>query len=206
MSFSSYKSLGETVKEFQITYTQDNFITGAKFQIPDSFQEDLEFMMREGVVDNSEFAVCENLVYPVLKQVWKQYYNQFTLWSHQFLNCDAQLSGFPEYILARRSPLGKIVFDQPYFILVEAKQDNFDAAWGQCLAEMIAAQRLNQSSQITVFGITSNGSLWQFGKLEDALFTLNQTFYTIQELDNLFAAVNDIFQHCANQLNALAAV
>lgn len=206
MSFSSHKSLGETLKEFQITYTQGNFITGVDFQIPDSFREDLEFMMREGVVDNSEFAVCENLVYPVLKQVWKQYYNQFTLWSHQFLNCDAQLSGFPEYILARRSPLGKIVFDQPYFVLIEAKQDNFDAAWGQCLAEMIAAQRLNQNSQITVFGITSNGSLWQFGHLENQTFTLNNMFYTIQELDKLFAAVNDVFQQCATQLSTLIAV
>jgi hypothetical protein len=205
MSFSSYKSLGETLKEFQITYTQANFITGVTFPILESFREDLEFMMREGVVDNSEFAVCENLVYPILKQVWKQYYTQFTLWSHQFLNCDAQLTGFPEYILARRSPLGKIVFDQPYFILVEAKQDNFDAAWGQCLAEMIAAQRLNQTPQIVV-GITSNGSLWQFGKLENQLFTLNNTFYTIQELDKLFAAVNDVFQQCASQLNSLVTV
>jgi hypothetical protein len=203
MSFSSYRSLGETLKEFQITYTQANFITGVDFSVPDSFREDLEFMMREGVVNNSEFAVCENLVYPVLKQVWKQYYNQFTLWSHHFLQCDAQLTGFPEYILARRSPLGKVVFDQPYFILVEAKQDNFDAAWGQCLAEMIAAQRLNESSQIIVFGITSNGDRWQLGKLENQGFTLNSTFYSIQELDKLFAAVNYVFQHCASQLKTL---
>ncbi len=102
--------------------------------------------------------------------------------------------------------LGKIVFDQPYFILVEAKQDNFDAAWGQCLAEMIAAQRLNQTPQIVVFGITSNGSLWQFGKSENNTFTLNQTFYTIQELEKLFAAVNDVFQQCASQLNSLVTV
>jgi hypothetical protein len=206
MSFSNYKSLGETVKEFQITYTQANFITGVDFPVPESFREDLAFMMQESVVDNSEFAICENLIYPILKQVWKQYYNQFTLWSHQYLNCDAQLTGFPEYILARRSPLGKIVFDQPYFILVEAKQDNFDAAWGQCLAEMIAAQRLNESSQIIVFGITSNGSFWQFGKLADHTFTLNKTFYTIQELDKLFAAVNDVFQQCEMQLKHLVTV
>jgi hypothetical protein len=206
MAFSSYKSLGETVKEFQITYTQAAFITGVDFDLSEAFREDLQFMLREGVVDNSEFAICENLVYPVLKQVWKHYYSQFTLWSHQFLECDASLSGFPEYILARRSPLGKIVFDQPYFILVEAKQDNFDAGWGQCLAEMIAAQRLNEHSEITIFGITSNGNLWQFGKLAGDVFTLNSMFYTIQELDRLFAAVNDVFQQCAAQLHELVGV
>jgi hypothetical protein len=69
MSFGNYKSLGETLKEFQITDTQANFITGVTFSVPESFREDLEFMMREGVVNHSEFAVCENLVYPVLNVI-----------------------------------------------------------------------------------------------------------------------------------------
>ncbi|MEM7557250.1 MAG: hypothetical protein AAF378_24810, partial [Cyanobacteria bacterium P01_A01_bin.84] len=111
--------------------------------------------------------------------------------------------GYPEYILAKRSPLGKVVFDKPYFILVEAKQDDFEGGWAQCLAEMIAAQKLNNESPITIFGITSNGDRWQFGKLERDIFTRNTTFYTIQELNNLFAAVNYIFQECELQLNTL---
>jgi hypothetical protein len=205
MSFSSYQSLGETLKEFQVTYTEANFITGSEFNVSDYFRQDLQLMREDGAIDASEFAICENLVYPVLKEVWKIYRKKFTLWSHRYLNCDAKLSGFPEYILARRSPLGKVVFDQPYFILVEAKQDNFDAAWGQCLAEMIAAQRLNERFELIVFGITSNGDRWQFGKLEAERFTLNSTFYTIQELDKLFAAVNDVFQQCDLQLTELLA-
>jgi len=205
MSFSGYQHLGETLKEFQVTYTEATFITGVRFDVSDYFRQDLQLMREDGAIDASEFAICENLVYPVLKEVWKNYRKKFTLWSHRYLNCDAQLSGFPEYILARRSPLGKVVFDKPYFILVEAKQDNFDAAWGQCLAEMIAAQRLNDNPHLVVFGITSNGDRWQFGKLEAARFALNSTFYTIQDLDSLFAAVNDVFQQCDVQLANLVA-
>jgi hypothetical protein len=204
MSFSNYKSLGATLKAFQINYVQVDFLSGVDRPIPEAFRSDLEFMMREGVVNNSEFAICENLVYPVLKETWKPYYDQFLWWSHQSLSYDEDLNGFPEYILAKRSPLGKIVFDQPYFILVEAKQDNFDAAWGQCLAEMVAAQKLNESS-MTVFGITSNGDRWQFGKLSDRTFTLNSTFYTIQELDKLFAVLNEVLIDCQNQLQAITA-
>jgi hypothetical protein len=127
------------------------------------------------------------------------------LWSHQALNYDEKLSGFPEYILAKKSPLGKVVFDQPYFMLVEAKQDNFEAGWGQCLAEMIAAQRLNADFSMTVYGIVSNGDRWQFGKLEGSDFSRNITFYTIQELDKLFSAVNYVFAQSQFQLDNLAA-
>jgi hypothetical protein len=61
MSFSSYKNLATTLKEFQITYVQADFLMGVDFPVSESFRADLDFMMREGVVDNSEFAICENL-------------------------------------------------------------------------------------------------------------------------------------------------
>jgi len=206
MAFSSYKIIGEVLKEFQVIYTEANFIVETAFNVSNYFREDLELVMREGVVDNSEFAICENLIYPVIKEVWKQYLKNFILWSHQALTFDNRLTGFPEYILAKKSHLGKVVFDKPYFILVEAKQDNFEAGWAQCLAEMIAAQRLNGELEIIVFGIVSNGGTWQFGKLEKDVFTRNTTPYTIYELDKLFAAVNYVFQECELQLNNLVAV
>ncbi|MEC4812580.1 MAG: hypothetical protein SAK29_04805 [Scytonema sp. PMC 1069.18] len=205
MAFSNYKTISEVLIEFQITYIESNFVGEVEFDISDYFREDLQTMMRDGVVDNSEFAICENLIFPVLKEVWKCYRSQFILWSHHSLNYDEKLSGFPEYILAKKSPLGKVVFDKPYFILVEAKQDNFEATWAQCMAEMIAAQRLNGEMQIVIFGIASNGDIWQFGKLEAQVFTRNITFYTIQELEKLFAVVNYIFQQCEMQLNNLTA-
>ncbi|MDF5738335.1 MULTISPECIES: hypothetical protein [unclassified Nostoc] len=205
MAFSNYKTISEVLKAFQVIYTEAIFISEVPFNIPDYFREDLELMMRDAVVDNSEFAICENLIYPVLKEVWKTYRYHFILWSHESLNYDEKLSGFPEYILAKRSPLGKVVFDKPYFILVEAKQDNFETGWAQCLAEMIAAQRLNAEHQIIIFGIVSNGERWQLGKLERETFTRNTTYYTIQELDKLFAAVNFVFQQSELQLNNLVA-
>ena len=202
MPFSAYKTISSVLKEFQITYTESNFIVETEFHVSAYFREDLEFTMREGVVDNSEFAICENLIYPVIKEVWKRYYSGFVLWSHQSLTYDQYLSGFPEYILAKRSSLGKVVFEQPYFLFVEAKQDNFENGWAQCLAEMIAAQRLNENSEQDVFGIVSNGGVWQLGKLKSNVFTRNQIFYTIQELDRLFAAINYVFQQCELLLDA----
>jgi hypothetical protein len=102
--------------------------------------------------------------------------------------------------LAKRSPLGTVVFDKPYFILVEAKKESaFDEGWGQCLAEMVAVQRLNNQPEQTILGSVSNGAMWQFGKLKLEMFTLNKIFYTIQDLERLFAAVNYVFKQCELQ-------
>lgn len=205
MAFSSYKDIGSVLQEFQITYTEANFMGDIEFSISDYFREDLEAVMQDGVPTASEFSICENLIYPVLKEVWKCYRSKFVLWGHKSLTYDENLSGFPEYILAKRSPLGKVVFDKPYFLLVEAKQDKFNEGWAQCLAEMIAAQRLNDELNIVIFGIVSNGKDWEFGKLEGKSFTINTERYFIQNLDKLFAAVNYVFQQCEVQLNQLVA-
>jgi hypothetical protein len=202
MPFSAYKTVDAVVKEFQITYTKANFIVETEFNISSYFREDLEFVRREGATDCSEYAICENIIYPILKEVWKQYFKNFILWSHKSLTYNEQLSGFREYVLAKRSPLGNVVFDRPYFVIVEAKQDNFENGWAQCMAEIIAAQKLNETPDIDIFGIVSNGEVWQFGKLKNKVFIKNDRSYLINDLDKLFAAINYLFQQCELLLNA----
>ncbi|NJR69147.1 MAG: hypothetical protein HC771_11145 [Synechococcales cyanobacterium CRU_2_2] len=205
MAFSDFKDLGKVVQEFQIRYIEADFVQPATFPLSDYFREELRLTLQDAVVNNSEFAICENLVYPILKEVWKAYRDRFLLWSHEFLTYDSKLSGYPEYILARRSPLGKVVFDKPYLLLVEAKQDDFEGGWAQCLAEMIAAQRLNQSETLVVYGVVSNGDRWQIGNLTANQFTRNVKRYGLQELDDLFAALNWTFAQCDRQLEAYSA-
>lgn len=203
---SSYKSISDIGKEFLIRCVRQNFIIETEFTISQTFRDELELTFNESVFDNSDIAICENIIYPVLREAWKQYRSKFLLWSHQTLVYDEKLCGVPDYILAKRSPLGTVVFDKPYIVLVEAKKESdFTEGWGQCLAEMIAAQRLNTEPDVitNIFGIVSNGAIWQFGKLNSNLFTQNKTFYTIQELERLFAAINYIFKECELQLDNL---
>ena len=196
MAFSNYKSISSVIKKFQIKYVQSNFMLEVEFPAKESFQEELDLLFTDGVIDNSEDAICENLIYPVLKEVWKPYRSKLTLWSHEALAYDEDLSGIPDYTVTQRNSLSTIVFDKPYFLVVEAKQDKFEEGWSQCLAEMIAVQRINDDFVNDVFGIVSNGKIWQFGKLVGDVFTRNKNLYMIQDLDKLFAAVNYIFQQC----------
>lgn len=47
MAFSNYRTIGAVIKEFQLTYTEANFIIEKAFSISDYFREDLQIMMRE---------------------------------------------------------------------------------------------------------------------------------------------------------------
>lgn len=72
--------------------------------------------------------------------------------------------------------------------------------------EMVAVQRINNEPEQTIFGMVSNGAVWQFGKLILDNFTQNKTFYTIQDLERLFAAINYVFGQCELQLASNSAL
>jgi hypothetical protein len=196
MPFTIYKGIGDVLKAYHITSNEIDFVVETPLQLTDAFKADIEFSLRELVFDNSEYAVCENLIYPALKEVYKHHKDKLSLWSHQPIHYDEALCGIPDYTVAKRSPLGKFVFDQPFFIAVEAKRDAFAEGWGQCLAEMVAMQKINAESHQPVFGLVSNGKLWEFGQLVGDQFTKNIKVYTIYDLTELMNALNGVFIQC----------
>jgi hypothetical protein len=196
MAFDSFKSIAEVLTEYQITSTNARILEPNPFPIPDSFRENLAFYQAELTFDDCESAVCEMIIFPVLSTVYHQHYQKLSLWSHKPITYDNILTGIPDYILAKRSPLGKVVFDKPYFTAVEAKRDDFIKGWGQCLAQMVAMQKLNATPEKPVYGIVTNGQLWQFGRLIHQEFQREIQGYTIFDLDGLMAALNFLFQRC----------
>ena len=200
MSFESYKNIGKVLKEFQIVYKEEDFLQPIHFKIPEYIRAELEFSLQEVVVDNSEAAICETFIYPILREVWKQYKEKLMLWSHRYLKYDDKLSGCPDYLVSQKSPLGKVVFESPFFAVIEAKQDNFTEGWGQCLAGVVAIQKMSDRQEKTFFGIVSNGRRWEFGKLELQEFTKNIQGYNIESLDEIFGAVAYVFQQCLAQI------
>jgi len=71
----------------------------------------------------------------------------------------------PQIILfPKNQNLEKQCLEYPLLIVVEAKKNDFEQGWAQCLSELIAAKNLNQSEK-SVYGIVTDGKLWEFGKL-----------------------------------------
>ena len=202
MSFNNYKSIANVLADFPLIYQEQEFIQPlpTTVEINPYFLERLQLVLQEGVVFNSEYAICENIISPILLEVWLTYRDKLLLWSHQPLNFDEQLSGVPDYIVAKRSLRGKVILEHPYLILVEAKKDNFEEGWGQCLAEMVAAQKLNNNQHNSVFGVVSNGKMCDFGSLQDNIFTKNVKYYTLENLSALMGARHFIFNESISQI------
>ena len=200
MAFTNYKNIADVLKSFPLSYQEQDFIQKIEFKCDEYFVSRLNTVIQEGIVFNSEYAICENIISPILTEVWRGYIQSFLIWSHQPLNYDENLSGVPDYVVAQRSPRGKVVLEKPYVIVVEAKKDNFEEGWGQCLAEMLAAQKLNNDSSKKLFGMVSNGKLWEFGVLQEEMFTKNRKYYVLDNLEELMGAVNFLFAESLAQL------
>ncbi len=77
-------------------------------------------------------------------------------------------------------------------VVVEAKQNNFTEGWGQCLAELVAAQKLNANEQIPVHGVVTDGEVWHFGKLITDTFIKNENVLALTDLKRIFGAISYI--------------
>ncbi len=149
-------------------------------------------------VKMSEAAISEFLIAPVLKEVWRHYDDTLLLWSHVALTAGEEFDGYPDYLFTKRTALG-MVREKPYLLVVEAKKDDFEGGWGQCLAALLAAQEINGDEQIILHGSVSNGEVWQFGKLQARQFVRDPQSFTISDLADLFAALHDVFERAKQQ-------
>ena len=201
MAFTSqFKSLAAVLKHYQIHYKEADFEIIKTAVLDDAVRQDIVFTLKEVVYDVSEAAICENLIYPMLKAAWKLYSDVFAIWSHAALEYDDELTGIPDYLISKRSALGKIIFDSPLLAVVEAKKDNFSAAWAQCALEMVAMQKINADPQLVIYGLVSNGEIWEIATLENQQFVFYNRRFVIEELECLFNVLVSILEACKLQL------
>ena len=201
MAFTNqFKSLAAVLKHYQIHYDEADFQIIKTILLNDEVREDILFTLKEVAYDVSEAAICENLIYPLLKAAWKNYADIFSIWSHTALEYDDELTGIPDYLISKRSDLGKIIFDNPLLAVVEAKKDNFSAGWAQCALEMVAIQKINDNPNFEIYGLVSNGEIWEIAKLKNQKFIFYNKRFVIEELDNLFNVLISILELCKRQL------
>jgi hypothetical protein len=200
MSFNQFKNLPEVLQKYSLVLQETAWQDFPPITAPEFLKQEIDFTLAHVAYSFSEAAVCENLIYPVLKQAWKNYADVLAIWSQAPLNSGNELAGICDYLIAKRSPLGRIVQDLPYIAVIEAKRDDFSGGWGQCGAEMVAMQQINAEVSLPVYGIVSNGEIWEFAELKQHVFTLYKQRFDIANLDVLFSVLTAMLEACKQRL------
>ena len=194
MAFSDFREISEVLERFRIRYSEDDFVKVKLLNPSEQFQKELEFSRQHFNIFGSEASRCEIVIFPILREVYKKYADNYALWIKEPITYDETLNGTPDYLIATKSELGMPVLGTPLIMLVEAKKNDFEQGWGQCLAELVAAQKINDNTTLPVHGIVTDGILWQFGRLVEDAFIRNRTNYSLDNLPVLFGAVDSVFK------------
>lgn len=194
MAFSEFKTIADVQRKYEIRYAEEDFVLCQELAPPENFLNDFEFAKENIDIFASEASRSEIIISPLLREIYKKHFHRYSFWIQKSISYDATLTGTPDYVFSQRSRLGKTVLEKPILVVVEAKKNDFDQGWGQCLAELVASQKLNENPKITVYGIVTDGNLWQFGRLVTDLFTKNTENFTIDKLPRLYGALEYIAQ------------
>ena len=148
MAFSDFKTVPEVQEIFKITHVQDDFVPEQGLKPSEHFLQEFGLKRQHIDVFASEGARCETLIFPILWEIYKGYTAEYSLWIRKSIAYDETLSGTPDYFVSTRSKLGIRVVGSPLIIIVEAKKNDFEQGWGQCLSELIAAQKIKTTDNI----------------------------------------------------------
>ena len=140
------------------------------------------------VAIGTEKAKSEMIVADVLIELREHFEHRISLFSGIDFNVDTEngLTGVCDFLISL-SP-EQYYLEAPVIMLVEAKKDDLTTGLGQCVAEMVAAQRFNteKGNDIPrVYGATTTGINWLFLKLEGKQLHIDMAAYMLDRCDKI---------------------
>jgi hypothetical protein len=177
------QDLGITIQE------GSSFLTEIAPIAPDQLlQQELEEGLPLVLARGSEKARSEWLINPVLTAVRRLLNRSVSLFSGEEFTVDTALglNGVCDFLLSRS--LTQLEIEAPAVVIVEAKKENLNGGLGQCIAEMVAAQRFNEMNGeaiATIYGVVSSGTAWKFLKLEGKTVAIDLSEYPLLPVDQI---------------------
>jgi hypothetical protein len=144
----------------------------------------------------SEKARSEFIVVPILLAVRELSCDQVAIYSGQSLNVDPDkgLIGECDFILALGPAMPPL--RAPVMTVVEAKKNDIEVGMGQCIAQMAAASRFNQSTgrpNAPMFGCVTTGETWQFLRISDQRVLVHSKHLYLDNLLAILSALHAVF-------------
>ncbi len=188
MPYSDF-SLRKVKQDFNLTIVETNtFLDKIQPQQPSSFlAEFIKKYLPLALALNTEKARSEMLICPILLEI-KEIETNISLFSGNDFTVDASigLSGVCDFLISLSSE--QLFLEAPAIVIVEAKKEDLNGGLGQCVAEMIAAQRFNEQNNTSIpiiYGTVTTGDRWKFLKIENQTVTIGLMEYTLPPLEQI---------------------
>ncbi|MBE9042242.1 hypothetical protein IQ235_15800 [Oscillatoriales cyanobacterium LEGE 11467] len=200
MAYSDF-SLNRVKKVFGLTEKSVSlFGDVAPLEPSHWIQETLSYSLKLALSSSSEKARSEFIIAPILIELERHNSSKISIYSGESLDVDDArgLKGECDFILSK-GPVS-LTMQPPIISLVEAKKSDIKGGLGQCIAQMLGAQRFNElegSEIAAIYGCVTTGEDWQFLKLEKSCILVDDRRYYINELEKLLG----IFQWIVDSYN-----
>ncbi len=188
MPYSQFTTIRKAKEAFNLTVQEgDRFFPSLSPIAPSGLlSETLAETLPIVATSRSEKARSEGIIYPVLLEIRRILDRQVSLFSGEDFTVDESvgLNGICDFLITRSTEILEI--EAPAIVIIEAKKTDLKTGLGQCIAEMVAAQRFNQVAKCrvsTLYGSVSNGIQWQFLKLENQTVTIDLKVYPLPPVD-----------------------
>ncbi len=189
MPYSHFKNIASVKKAFGLSTVEGKRLLPQIPLIPPSqaLVDYLEQTLPLASV-GSEKARSELIISPVLIEVRKLLNQRVSIFSGADFTVDESvgLNGNCDFLISNSPEILSI--EAPVIILVEAKKADIASGLGQCVAEMVAAQRFNheQAHQIdSIYGVVTNGILWRFLRLCETTVAVDSIDYSVTPVDQI---------------------
>jgi hypothetical protein len=99
--------------------------------------------------------------------------------------------------LVSKSPI-QLVIEAPAIVIIEAKKGDINLGLGQCVAEMVAAQRFNhlKGQPINyIYGCVTTGNLWRFLRLDTHSIAIERQEHSLVPLAKLLGMLKWLVEH-----------
>jgi hypothetical protein len=197
MAYSNF-TLDEVEARFGLDLQAGAFIPSLLPIAPSSWlQETLSLTLPLAKIAGSEKARSEFMIAPILVELRRLTHNEISIFSGEDFTVDRELglNGTCDFMISK-SP-NQVKITAPIVALVEAKKGVLRDGWGQCIAEMVAAQRFNaQRSKGAepdggvsdcIYGIITSGTAWQFLQMQGRNLVIDPEEYSVNGIDRLLA-------------------
>lgn len=188
MPYSSF-TIAQVKRQFQIEVVIEPFFSNVPILVPGEWLTTLlQKSAPLAVTLGTEKVRSELIIAPLLFEFRELLDCQVSFFSGADFTIDLEsgLNGVCDFLLTKST--SEVNIEAPAIIIIEAKKGELNAGWGQCAAEMVAAQKFNSingQEVPTIYGSVTTGTMWQFLKLTGQVLTIDVTEYSLQPIDRI---------------------